>query len=99
MSRRTLVFDPEAVEEAERSRDWYHERSPRAAANFLAELSHAFEQIARAPERWPSYIHGTRRYVFDRYPFYVVYKVFEERIYIVAVAHGRRRPGYWKARK
>jgi plasmid stabilization system protein ParE len=33
-----------------------------------------------------------------RYPFSVVYRVESARILIVAVAHGRRRPGHWKSR-
>jgi len=33
-----------------------------------------------------------------RYPFVVVYRLAAERIEIMAVAHGRRKPGYWKGR-
>jgi len=39
-----------------------------------------------------------RRYAFPRYPFSLVYILRGEDIEIVAVAHGRRRPGYWRAR-
>ena len=39
-----------------------------------------------------------RRYVFPRYPFSLVYILRGGDIEIVAVAHGRRRPGYWQAR-
>jgi hypothetical protein len=34
----------------------------------------------------------------EEVPFSFVYRVEANRIVIVAVAHGRRRPGYWKSR-
>jgi plasmid stabilization system protein ParE len=57
---RVLRFHPEAVAEAERSRDWYAQRSPRAAQGFLDELSKAFASIQGSPEAWQAHLHGTR---------------------------------------
>lgn len=94
-----IVFYPEAVEEATAARLWYAEKSQSAADSFLAELDHGIESISEAPERWPLFVHDTRRYLFLRFPFQIVYRVANERIEIVAVAHGRRRPGYWRSRK
>jgi len=31
----------------------------------------------------------------DRFPDAVIYKMTAQRVYVRAVAHGRRRPGYW----
>jgi hypothetical protein len=39
-----------------------------------------------------------RRYVFPRYPFSLVYIFRDGDVEVVAVAHGRRRPGYWRSR-
>jgi len=51
-----------------------------------------------APERWPKHRHGCRRYVFPNpYPYSLIYRT-AERVEIVAVAHQKRRPGYWKHR-
>lgn len=94
-----VVFHPEAVEEAAAARMWYAERNQSAADSFLAELDHAIEAISESPERWPLFVHNTRRYLFNRFPFQIVYRVASERIEIVAVAHGRRQPGYWRLRK
>lgn len=91
----THRFHPDAVSEAERARDWYAERSLRAALAFLAELDRAIASVVEGPERWPEYLHGTRRYVFPRFPFALVYRVVDSIVEIVAIAHGRRRPGYW----
>ncbi|MFY4728050.1 type II toxin-antitoxin system RelE/ParE family toxin [Nitrospira sp. BLG_2] len=94
-----IVIHSEAVEEARAARLWYAERSQSAADSFLAELDHGIEAISESPERWPLFVHGTRRYLFNRFPFQIVYRVANERIEIVAVAHGRRRPGYWRSRE
>jgi hypothetical protein len=46
----------------------------------------------------PSFLFGRCRYVMKRFPFVVVYRVTTDRIEIIAVAHGSRKPGYWKKR-
>ena len=62
------------------------------------ELDHAIEAIGSSPETWPVYREGTRRYLFRRFPFFVVYRVEGEEIHVIAIAHAHRRPGYWKDR-
>jgi len=98
MSGIPVVFHPAAVEEATAAHLWYAERSQSAADSFLAELDHGIESISEAPERSPQFVHGTRRYLFQRFPFQIVYRLTNNRIEVVAVAHGRRRPGYWRSR-
>lgn len=88
----------EAVIEAAAANAWYAERSARAAAGFEAELDAAEMAIRELPNAWPPYDHGTRRYLMRRYPFGVVYRIERARILIVAIAHGNRRPGYWRER-
>lgn len=39
-----------------------------------------------------------RRYVFPRFPFSLVYRLRDHEVEVVAVAHGKRRPGYWQPR-
>ena len=93
-----VVLHPDAVEEAQAAWQWYLERSQSAADSFLAELDHGVESISEEPERWPLFVHGTRRFLFRRFPFQIVYRVANDRIEVVAIAHGRRKPGYWKTR-
>lgn len=98
MVERIIEFHPAALEEAEVARDWYAERSLMASKAFVSELNHAVEQLAETPDRWPQYEAGTRRYVFPRFPFSLIYRVLDEKIQILAVAHTKRRPEYWKER-
>ncbi len=89
---------PEAIEEARAAREWYHVRNAEAAAAFMAELDLAIERIEEAPRLWPAYLGRTRRYLLRRFPFFVVFREAGDRVEIVAVAHARRRPGYWLGR-
>lgn len=93
-----VSFHPEAAEEVETTRQWYAERSPLAARAFLAELDLGVERIREAPQRWPRYGKGARRYILPRFPFSVIYRMKGEVIEVVAVAHHRRKPGYWRSR-
>ncbi|MCH8207915.1 MAG: type II toxin-antitoxin system RelE/ParE family toxin [Nitrospinae bacterium] len=95
---RTLEYLDEALEEAEEAARWYAERSFTAAVGFTDELDIAAAEIERAPTTWPACDHGTRRFLLRRFPYCIVYRIEATRVVIVAVAHARRRPGYWRQR-
>jgi len=41
---------------------------------------------------------AARRYVFPRFPFSLIYPRRNDEVEVIAVAHGKRRPGYWRSR-
>jgi toxin ParE1/3/4 len=73
MSNWAIQLHPEAVAEAKAARAWYRERSVSAADAFVGELDHAIEKIVESPRRWTIYVHGTRRFLLQRFPYAVVY--------------------------
>jgi plasmid stabilization system protein ParE len=89
---------PEARAEARKAVLWYLEQSESAAIGFSAELQDVFLAIRKDPQLYPKYLHGAQRNVLDRYPFSVIYCELLDAIQIIAVAHAKRRPGYWKQR-
>ena len=93
-----VSFHPQANKEVEDAQAWYEERSLLAAAGFLHELSKAVRQIGEAPNRYPLALHGTRRVVLERFPFNIFYRVGGSEVVVVALAHQKRRPGYWADR-
>ena len=93
-----VEFHPAARTELTGATDWYLARSTTASAEFVREIEHAIERIAESPERYPVTRKGQRRFVLLKFPFDLVYRILEDRIEIIAVAHHSRRPGYWKAR-
>jgi len=94
-----IDFHRAAVREARNAYQWYLRRSASAASRFQGALEAALEDIAQSPNRWPAYLHGTRYRLLRRFPFIVVYRQFLDRLQVLAVAHGRQGPGYWKRRK
>ena len=66
-----------------------------SAAAFAQEVDAAVSRIAETPIRYPLAEHGTRRIVLQRFPYNVFYRVGAEETVVVAVAHQKRRPGYW----
>jgi toxin ParE1/3/4 len=84
--------------ELEAAFDWYLQRSEQAAARFAAELDRAIANIVEGPHRWPEGLYGTRKFLLQRFPFIVVYRELTSTIQVVAVAHGHRRPNYWRTR-
>jgi plasmid stabilization system protein ParE len=93
-----VSLSEEALAEIEESRAWYRQRSHSAEAAFLLEVDRAIHLVGDAPHRWPPYLRGTRRYVFTTFPYSLVYLVDDEVVNVVAVAHDKRRPGYWRNR-
>ncbi len=95
---RSVKFLDEAIVEARAAFLWYQKRSDVASGRFRDEFNRAITAISNSPDAWPPYVHETRRYLFRRFPFFVVYRMAPEEIQIVAVVHARRRPDYWKDR-
>ena len=91
-------FHPAARRELREAKLWYEERSPLSAAAFAREVAAAVSRLAEAPMRYPQAEHGTRRISLDRFPYTIFYRVGVEETIIVAVAHQKRRPGYWRDR-
>ena len=96
---RALRFHPEAYEELTKAREWYEVRSEVAAQAFALEIDHAIDRIVEAPLRYPIGKRGERRFVLDRFPYTILYRVREQHVFITAVAHHSRRPSYWQHRR
>jgi plasmid stabilization system protein ParE len=94
-----IEFHPEADEELVEALDWYRDRSEVASQAFALEVANAIASIAEAPERWPVSERGTRSKVLQRFPCTILNRYRADSIYVTAVAHHKRRPGYWKKRE
>ena len=77
---------------------WYDERSPGLGLHFVTTVRRKLDEVLEAPQRWPL-AGGSRRVLMGRFPFALVYReVSDNVIEIVAVAHLKRRTGYWTGR-
>ena len=98
MPQFAVEFHPLAADEAEAAERWYRERNEIASARFQRELDRAVDLISERPNAGSPYLGSIRRVLLRRFPFFVVYRVRGDNAQIVAVAHARRLPGYWRAR-
>jgi plasmid stabilization system protein ParE len=89
---------PDAEAESDGAFEYLWDQSESAALGFDAELRDAFGRLRRDPQMYAKYLHGTRRILLNRHPYFVVFRELPRKIEIIAIAHAKRRPGYWKKR-
>jgi plasmid stabilization system protein ParE len=88
MTHRKVEFHPQASEEYLAAFEWYFLKNELVAVRFAGEVRRAIELIAKAPDRWPEYARGIRKFVLRGYPFVIVYRERSSTIQVLAVAHG-----------
>ena len=95
-----VTFHHLAIQELRVARNWYRSRSALASERFALQLDQALNRILRDPESPTELGRGYRYVKIKRYPFTVVYRIQPAgETLVVAIAHTRRRPGYWSRRK
>ena len=95
-----VVFHDLAVAEFDEAAAWYEEHRGGLGAEFRSVVEDAVRRIQDNPQAGSRYGRTNFRFVLvRRFPFVVFYAESEDVIRLMAVAHGRRRPGYWKKRK
>lgn len=93
-----IIFHPEAQAEYEDALGWYQNRSRRAASGFEAEVQRLLNLIQINPNSYPAYNDEHRFAILRRFPFTLIFQAQHAHIFIIAVAHAGRRPGYWQGR-
>lgn len=93
-----VVFLPEAEQEMIFAAEYYEAQASGLGVDYLSEVERSVQAIAESPMTWPIVEGKLRRRLVRRFPFGVLYRIDLEEIIIVAVAHLRRKPEYWKKR-
>jgi toxin ParE1/3/4 len=95
------VLAPDAQAELEGAADWYEARREGLGLSFLLQVDAALQAIEETPSGFPRWEHDTRfrKLVMQRFPYLIFYRELDDRIEVVAIAHGVREPGYWRKRK
>jgi len=96
MKKATFHEDAEA-EMIEAAR-YYEERSSGLGLSFLDAVEAAVSEILEYPKACPLLGDHVRRKLLSRFPYGVIFAVEEDRIRVVAIAHLKRRPEYWRYR-
>jgi len=93
-----IIFHPDIENEVKASYEWYQNQAAGLGEDFLTELETAYQAIIELPNTWPKFQKGFRRFLLSKFPFSVIYRFNRETVYVVAVMHNSRKPGYWSER-
>jgi plasmid stabilization system protein ParE len=96
-------YDPDAEAEYLGAVEWYAARNAVVAHRFIDAVLETEDMIRENPRQWPNvddvpHELDVRRCLVKDFPFALVYVELVDEILILAVAHGKRRPGYWQER-
>lgn len=97
----TVRFHPDAAAELDAAALWYETEQAGLGLAFMAEVSKSITTIEEAPNSWPLVRkqRGIRRFLLARFPFAILFQLDAVGVLVLAVAHTRRRPFYWRARR
>jgi plasmid stabilization system protein ParE len=97
---RALRVLPEAEEELAEAAAWYEARRAGLGVALIAHVDRAFDEIQEGPHACALWRddRSYRRKIVPRFPYVIFFRVVGEEVEVMAVAHARRRPGYWVAR-
>jgi plasmid stabilization system protein ParE len=93
------VFHAEAEAELIAATAYYEARRAGLGRDFAAKIQAAIQRIRQMPQIYPvRHKDGMRKCPVQRFPYFVYYMELDTSIWIAAVAHTSRRPGYWARR-
>jgi plasmid stabilization system protein ParE len=91
-------FLPLAEEEARQATTYYREQSRQVADRFLEDVTKAIGLLQQFPRLGAPIGNNARRLMLKTFPYQLIYRVEGGEIRVYAVAHLKRRPGYWHQR-
>lgn len=95
-----VIIQREASAELEEDMSWYEKRQTGLGLDLESEVEQTIALVRRDPSIGMRYRNTQVQYVrVKRFPYVVYFQEFDDAIWVIAIAHGRRRPGYWKKRK
>ena len=95
-----LVLHPEAYAELAAAVEWYESRDSELGDDLEQDVYDAFDLIIERPLAWQGWpgLDEVRVFPMDRFPFLLPYAIRGGDIVVLAIAHAKRRPGYWRGR-
>jgi plasmid stabilization system protein ParE len=98
-----LRIDEEANTELVEAAEYYASDNPAVAWRFVRAVVAAIEAVHAAPHEWPLAPDvperlGVHRRRVEGFPHSIVYAFNDTEVRILAIAHGKREPGYWRSR-
>ena len=93
-----FLLHPEADAEFANAVRYYAEVSPELGVRFYREIERLFTDICVDPQRFRKFDPPARRHISRDFPYAAIFIEKPGLVWIVAVMHLNRRPGYWRER-
>ena len=90
-----VLFDKLANLELDGASKFYELEVPGLGTRFREEVKRGIRRMGEYPLAWTKETEGVRRYNLHNLPYKILYAIEEDYVYIIAIAHGHRRPNYW----
>jgi plasmid stabilization system protein ParE len=90
-----VIFDKLARLEIDDAIEFYELEVPDLGKRFQQEVKQGIRRICEYPLAWTREKGDVRKYILHKFPYKIFYSIEEGYIYIIAIAHGHRRPNYW----
>jgi len=95
---RSVEFHPEAQTEFVSAGRFYENQRLGLGLDFTLSIQRTYERLLEFPAAGARFGRRLRRVLVPKFPYGLLYRVEPDRIYIIAVMHLHRRPGYWRSR-
>jgi plasmid stabilization system protein ParE len=94
-----LDLHEDADRELSDAAQYYDGERPGLGAAFVDEVEAGFARIVEHPSAAPELTSGVRKLVLARFPYSLIYDIDASPVHVLAVAHQRKRPFYWRGRR
>ena len=95
---RFVAFHPDAQAEFIAAARYYEAQAENLGLDFISAVEATYRRLITFPESGRPFGSRLRRVLVPGFPYGLIYRVEPDCVLIVAVAHVRRRPGYWRPR-
>jgi len=95
---KSVGFHPEADAEFIAAAQHYERQAENLGLDFISAVQRSYQRLMTFPESGHPFGRRLRRVLVPGFPYGLLYRAEPDRIFIVAVAHLHRRPGYWRHR-
>lgn len=89
---------PDARLEMREAARYYRQFGDKLPQRIRAEIESAIKRVAENPKRYPILEGQWRKVRLHKFPYGLIHREFAEEIQVVAFAHHKREPGYWRKR-
>ncbi len=91
----SIIFDPVAETEFLESVKYYEDCQDGLGRRFRESIYLSLQKISKSPFTYRVIKSPFRRYLLQKFPHAIIYTIEPDHIRIIAVAHTKRKPGYW----